>query len=179
VTRGPNHDAKPVAISEFSEIVRDFERGYIAAVAFPELNALPSVGSGSFLGKLAFDFAGDSRGTAVADLNLQVDFGSGRVAGSASNFAIAQNDEPPTSVSGSLGVSGGTQGGLLAARLNGSLSGPPQGTYRDLEVAAKLRGSFRGLNGQPDRVAGTVEGDFGGSSNLEITAGAFYGDLQR
>jgi hypothetical protein len=179
VAEGPNNEARPISSTAFTALVRDFDTGYFAAVSFPELNALPSVGSGSYLGKMAFDFAGDARGSAFADLDLKVDFGSGRVVGDARNFAFVKENEAPAGVSGTLDASGTAQGARLIAQLAGVLGGSPNGSFRHLEATATLQGSFRGLNGRPERVAGTLEGGFTGSSNVAITAGAFYGDLKR
>jgi hypothetical protein len=171
VNRGLTNEARPISTTAFTALVRDFEAGYFAAVSFPEVNALPSVGSGSYSGKLAFDFAGDARGTATADLDMQIDFASGRVSGDAQNFAFARDNESPTSASGTLNVSGVAEGGRLSADVEGVLSGPPRGLLRHLDATATLQGGFRGLNGRPERVAGNLNGEFTGSSKLTITYG--------
>jgi hypothetical protein len=171
---GISTQIESISSSEFRRGIQDFEEGYLAAMAFSELDSQPSAGTGLFEGQMAFDYSGDDRGSASSTLTLGINFGSGEVTGRAAQFAFASAEGTVTAMSGSLAVSGLAQDGRLMADVEGSLDGPPSGPYRQLSGNGQLQGSFRGLRDRPVNVAGTLGGTFEGSTSLEITAGAFF-----
>ena len=177
--REPRRSTTLLSSSEFLSRVRLFEEGYLALNAFPEMGTQPGSGSGTFSGMLAFDYSGDDRGTATSALDIQVDFGSGSVDGTASDFAFASVDSTAVVLSGSLAISGELQDGRLIADVHGALRGPTTGAYGELTGAGELQGSLRGLGTEPDGIVGTIDGAFSGSSTLTIEAGAFFADRQR
>jgi hypothetical protein len=172
--RGINSIERSVSQSEFASRIKEFESGYRAAVAFPEFASLPVAGAGVYAGQLAFDYAGDARGTAHANLKLDVDLESGKVTGRAGQFAFSSADGATDVLSGSLEVAGQARDGGLIADLEGVLNGPSSGPYRQISGTAELQGAFRGLNGRAEKIAGTMDGTFQGSSSLDITSGAFF-----
>jgi hypothetical protein len=168
-----------ISTSEFRSRIQGFEEGYLTATAFPEVISSPTSGSATFAGQLAFDYGGDNRGTAHANLSMNVEFGSGEVRGRADQFALAASEGTTTTLSGGLDVMGRTRLGQVDADLEGSLAGPASGPYRVLSGTVNLDGSFRGLNNSAEMVVGTIAGSLDGSSSLSITSGAFFATRER
>ena len=124
---------------------------------------LPTTGSAQFEGEMkatmgALDTEGDGGNVLSADLDMSMDFGSGDLTGTASNF----RDSEVGDLNGTATIDGSRDGDTVYASIDGDVSGtdPESGEEFSGDVDLNLMGNFLsdGTGEGPQGFAGNVSG---------------------
>lgn len=160
---------------------RDVDRAFAQAadastLPFTAAANLPT-GSVTYDGQIGADLTGDSLGSMLGDLTMQVDFADNRIGGSVRNInLINQNGTPNQRLDGSLEIAGFENNGDLDAGASGRIGAvSTDGEALDANMNLDLEGAVRSDTQFGDTVYGVVTGEARGDFNLDVD-GRFYGD---
>ena len=160
-----------------SDVDRAFELAEDAStLPFTAPTNLPT-GSAIYDGQIGADLSGDSLGSLLGDLTMQVDFAGNRIDGNVRNInLINQDGSPDQRLSGDLEIAGFETNGDIDAGAGGQLSAVSvDGEILSSDVNLDLEGAVRTDVVSGDTIYGVVTGDARGDFNLDID-GRFYGD---
>ena len=160
-----------------SDVNQAFDRAEDAStLPFTAPTNLPT-GSAIYDGQIGADLSGDSLGSLVGDLTMQVDFAGNRIDGNVRNInLINQDGSPDQRLSGDLEIAGFETNGDIDAGAGGQLSAVSvDGEILSSDVNLDLEGAVRTDVVSGDTIYGVVTGDARGDFNLDID-GRFYGD---
>ena len=160
-----------------SDINQAFDRAEDAStLPFTALINLPT-GSAIYDGQIGADLSGDSLGSLLGDLTMQVDFAGNSIAGNVRNInLINQDGGPDQRLGGDLEIAGFETNGDIDAGAGGQLSAVSvDGEILSSDVNLDLEGAVRTGVVSGDAIYGVVTGDARGDFNLDID-GRFYGD---
>jgi len=160
-----------------SDVNQAFDRAEDAStLPFTAPTNLPT-GSAIYDGQIGADLSGDSLGSLLGDLTMQVDFAGNRIDGNVRNInLINQDGSPDQRLSGDLEIAGFETNGDIDAGAGGQLSAVSvDGEILSSDVNLDLEGAVRTDVVSGDTIYGVVTGDARGDFNLDID-GRFYGD---
>lgn len=122
---------------------------------------MPTTGTANYSGNMAFAIAptdGTGGNVTTADLFMGVNFGSGDITGTATNF----HDTELGNINGTGIVDGRVSGSGMSADITAALTGfdPEEGQSFDALLKLNLEGDFRtaSTDAFPDGISGTVSG---------------------
>ncbi|WP_342077055.1 hypothetical protein [Yoonia sp. SS1-5] len=160
---------------------RDVDRAFVEAA---RVSALPvtapidvPTGTVTYDGQIGADLSGDTLGSIVGDMRMDVGFASNRISGSISDInLIDQSGRPDQRLGGTLQIAGVENSGALDAGASGEISAVDNnGQALEADMFLDLRGSVRDDRGFGDAVYGSVTGEARGDFDIDVD-GVFFGE---
>lgn len=164
--------APSLSLAQFQTAKSDMQRATtVAPTAFGDV---PSSGSVQYFGKIASS-ANVNNGM-VADLTMNVNFGSSNVNGNVKNMNYISEGTPEQTFGGTLSLSGRVNGRFVNANASGTITAVASGLTGRSNVNLALVGRFRDDNGTADLIAGSATGTGRGDFDFDITQGVFFAE---
>ena len=151
---------------------------------FERVNMLPRTtvdnlptGLATFVGHAGGRASGDATGSVIGDMVMNVNFDSNAIDGTINNLNLLDdNDVPEQLLGGDLALSGTETDGALRATATGQLTAVGEERIRgSANVTLNLNGNVVTDTSEGDSVTGTVNGRAGGSFDITLSEGSFYG----